>query len=276
MKKDKITLTTPAIMAALRERYAAPEYAFLDQVRSQTGYGPATIRTADGLAMSLYPSRGLELIGCEVKASRSDWLREKKDPAKAEEILRFCDRWYLVVGDESIVQDDELPPPWGLLVPGPRGGLRQKVEAPKLSAEPMTRAMLAGLLRNVSDAQKTTVQRSEIELLMTKAREEGRLAGMSMGDAGQIQRLITERDALQKMIDDFEAASGVELRFAWNAGDIGAAVKMVNQFGPSGASRRIRDMNERMCKELKVSAARMAKIEQEAIDPNVIQIPELP
>ena len=46
---------------------------------------------------------------------RSDWLRELRDPAKAEEFRRYCDRWWLVVSDCAIVKPGELPTGWGLL-----------------------------------------------------------------------------------------------------------------------------------------------------------------
>ena len=61
-------------MALLALRYAPPAYAFFEEVRAQTGY--AAGGSADGLALSLWPSRGIELHGFEVKVSRSDWLRE--------------------------------------------------------------------------------------------------------------------------------------------------------------------------------------------------------
>jgi hypothetical protein len=58
--------------------------------------------------MSLWPSRGIELHGIEIKVSRNDWLKELGDPAKADEIARFCDRWWVAAGDESIHQWDSL------------------------------------------------------------------------------------------------------------------------------------------------------------------------
>lgn len=78
-----------SVFELLRRRYPAPAWAFLEEVRNQTGYA-RTIRTADALAMSLYPSRGLHLHGFEVKVSRADWFRELNDPKKAEEIAAYC------------------------------------------------------------------------------------------------------------------------------------------------------------------------------------------
>jgi hypothetical protein len=45
---------------------------------------------ADAIARHLWPSQGLELIGFELKVSRSDWLREIKDPYKCESKKAFA------------------------------------------------------------------------------------------------------------------------------------------------------------------------------------------
>ena len=103
------------IHAAMLQRYCAPEFALLFEVGNATGF--ATNRHADAIAMSLWPSRGLALHGFEFKASRSDWVRELKDPAKAETIATFCDYWFLVESDREIVKANALPMTWGLLAP---------------------------------------------------------------------------------------------------------------------------------------------------------------
>lgn len=109
------------------------------QVRSHAGFDAR--RTCDFMAMDVWPSSGLPLHGHEIKVSRSDWLTELRDPSKAEEFRQYCDRWWLVVPDASIVRDD-LPDGWGLIV-----GTRVKVKAPKLDPKPLPRTMLACLLR---------------------------------------------------------------------------------------------------------------------------------
>jgi hypothetical protein len=82
-------------------------------VRNSTGYGD---RTCDAIAMSLWPSRGLELHGIEIKCSRGDWLHELKRPDKADKMFKYFDRWWLAVSDESVAHDYEIPPTWGLIV----------------------------------------------------------------------------------------------------------------------------------------------------------------
>ena len=102
--------TTEELRALLRKKYAAPEYALFEEVRNGTGFSRSVTRSADALAYSLWPSRGLELHGFELKISRSDWQRELLKPAKAEALQQFCDRWW-VVAPVDLVQPGELPVP---------------------------------------------------------------------------------------------------------------------------------------------------------------------
>lgn len=140
------------IFEALRKRYAPPSWAYFEEVRNGTGYARKTTRTADGLALSLWPSRGLELHGIEVKVHRSDWLRELDEPEKAEEIGRFCDRWWLACTPGVVADLAEVPIAWGLLEwDGKRW--KSKREAPKREPEPLDRLMLASLLRQASESQ---------------------------------------------------------------------------------------------------------------------------
>jgi hypothetical protein len=53
--------------------------------------------------MGLWPSRGLKLMGFEIKAGRGDWLGELRNPRKAESIARFCDQWWVVATQDVIL-----------------------------------------------------------------------------------------------------------------------------------------------------------------------------
>ncbi len=144
-------MTERQVLDLLAARYVAPEWAFLRHVANGTGRHQA--RTADGIAMNLWPSRGMELHGFEVKVYRSDWLREAKDPAKADEIAVRCHRWWVVAGDDGIVaQDDLFPQTWGLLVVR-EGALVIVREAPLLTPAPLDWTFLAAVLRRAAKAQ---------------------------------------------------------------------------------------------------------------------------
>lgn len=144
-------MTERNVLDLLAERHAAPEWAFLRHVANGTGGHKA--RTADGIAMNLWPSRGLELHGFEVKTYRSDWLRELSDPAKADEIASRCHRWWVVAGDDAVVaQADLFPQTWGLMVVREEA-LTVVREAPPLTPAPLTWEFLAGILRRAAEAQ---------------------------------------------------------------------------------------------------------------------------
>ncbi len=116
-KKHAVVITYADMLRQLEARHPKKEWAFLQQVRNSTGFASRTVRTADFLALSLWPSRGLSLHGFEAKQARGDWKREREDPAKAEEIAQYCDFWWLVVTSASIAPLDEVPETWGLLAP---------------------------------------------------------------------------------------------------------------------------------------------------------------
>lgn len=227
--------TAEDLMNLLRARYPAPEYALFSQLAN--GTGGHFSRTADAVAMSLWPSRGLELLGFEVKVSRADWHRELRNPKKAESWVKICDRWYVVVADESIVQPGELPPTWGLMLPQ-RGKLKIQVEAPKLDPEPMTRPTLAALLRKVHSV-------SPAETALAAARSAGYQEGYSAGKvannskaARDLASVQLELNTLRDAVDEFELRSGVKIRL-YDGGRLGDQVRAILDGGADRMKREL-------------------------------------
>jgi hypothetical protein len=221
-------VTTAELTMALAERYSGDAWAFLPQVRSSVGYAERTVRTADALAMGLWPSRGLELHGFEIKCERADWIKELNNPAKADKICRFCDRWWLVA-NEGIVQPGELPATWGLLCP--RGNkLVCKTEPNKCEAEPMTRLFLAAMIRGVKAyvAPKLDGFEKWKDAQFQSGREQGaRERGYEVNEAKRsLERERKDNDALRESIREFQNKSGVRID-AWSAGDVGDAVRII-------------------------------------------------
>jgi hypothetical protein len=219
----------------LQARYPAPAYALFPEVRNATGFSAS--RSADAIAMGLYPSRGLVLEGFELKVSRSDWLRELRRPEKAETIMRYCDRIWLVAATKDMVPPEELPAAWGLMVPQ-GGALRIRKQAPDRPASErreLDRAFLASLLRNAHSYIRRELQNAaHIEA----ARKEGRREGESTA-ASKVERLERAGRDLQERVERFERESGVRIADAWNIGDISAAVKMVVSGGHLDLRRRL-------------------------------------
>lgn len=145
------SMTERTMLDALRRHYdtggAARRYVVAEQVKSD-GWWDAR-RTADFIAVDLWKTGRYEIHGHEVKISRSDWLRELKEPSKAAEFAAHVNRWWIVVPDASIVRDGELPLSWGLLVLGPSGFVVAR-KAPRRDALPLTPGRLSSLLRAVA------------------------------------------------------------------------------------------------------------------------------
>lgn len=120
------------------------EWVFATHVPDAAGFDGR--RTADAVAMNMWATKGRELHGHEVKVSRADWLRELRQPDKAQAVARYMDRWWLVVPDAGIVRDGELPASWGMLVVTAEG-CRVARRAPRLQPEPLSRNFVAGLVR---------------------------------------------------------------------------------------------------------------------------------
>lgn len=122
-------------------------YVLAEHVKNAAGFNAN--RILDMMVQDLYPSTGCAIHGFEIKCSRADWLTELKDPTKAEAFRPYCDYFWLVVADRSIVRLGELPSNWGLLAPA-GFTLRAVFHAPKNeSVAPMPREMGAAFARAV-------------------------------------------------------------------------------------------------------------------------------
>jgi hypothetical protein len=215
-------LNTAQVYAALRLRFCAPEWAIFFEVPSSTGGGRGY---ADAVAMNLYPSRGLEVHGFEVKVTRSDWQRELRDPAKAEPVFRYCDRWWLVVGDAAIVKPGELPPTWGLLVPN-GNGLKIATEASRLESTPVDRPFFAALVRRACVPPESVVE-AMVQTRVLRQVEKHRPV-----EREARERVQEQHRKLQAKVLAFEQASGISIGGDWGRRDrkpehVGAAVKFI-------------------------------------------------
>lgn len=155
------------ITAALRRVYSAPEYAIFFEVVDATG--ARHTRSADAVAMSLWPSMGLGVTGFEIKVSRGDWLREKKDPSKAEAIARYCDYWNIIT-PAGLIKVEELPDAWGLMEVSEKGSIKTIKRAVKTPAVPLDRLFVASLLRNAHKVEMSQV-RAEVRQQLDDAVE---------------------------------------------------------------------------------------------------------
>ncbi len=164
-------VTSADIKAAILRRFPSQEYAVMFEVGNATG--ASARRYADAIVMSLWPSRGLDLHGIEIKVSRSDYVREAADPRKAESVARYCDKWSLYVAPGVVRDVLAVPPAWGV-EEFDGASFRTLKKAEKTDAEPLTRGFVAAMLRR-GDA----VSRDEMREFQDRARQmaEDALAG---------------------------------------------------------------------------------------------------
>lgn len=214
-------MRTSDVKAALKKKFCAPEWALFFEVTA--GTGAMASRRADAIAMNLWPSRGLAINGFEIKVSRSDWLRELKSPAKAEELAQHCDFWW-IVSPKGIVSKHELPEAWGLYEVDGRG-MSVSVQAPKIGEPVLSRNFMAALIRRAGEmdaAERQRLIREETEIIRQKA-------------AADVERRVREKMAargdLQEAVDRFERASGIKIDRYYGAEDLGRAAKIVQMIG---------------------------------------------
>lgn len=230
-------IAAPAIYAALRERYCAPEHALFFEVANGTGSNIR--RYADAVAMNLFPSRGLTLSGFEIKVSRHDWQRELKQPHKVEEgIYKYCDHWW-IVAPTGIVARPELPPTWGLIELHDKG-LRQTVAAPRLAPIALSRNFIAALLRRASEADEGLVREA------VRKKTEAWEASFET----RVQQRVDQ--ATRSLREELAAVEGIERQLGisltdWNAHEgYGRIIKAVDASGIARQWGSLRDLAQRL------------------------------
>lgn len=216
MKREKKTITAEDLVDLLGNRFCPPAWAFIPQVRNGTGFLSVT-RTADAIAMGLWPSRGLHLNGFEIKVNRGDWLGELKRPDKAEEIAQFCDFWW-IVAPKDLIKVEELPTPWGLMIPH---GKTTKIikQAEQLEPIPIDKLFLAAILRRT---QETITPQARLNAEFKEGEKRGK---------GKAQQNFEYAEGIHKELEEkvakFEKLSGVKIMDSWRVEDAAEAVKMV-------------------------------------------------
>lgn len=220
-----VKLTAEDLSAALRRRLESQGgwYQF-EEVQA----GPSAGRFADVVAVQTFWSRGIKVEAYELKVNRGDWLKELRDPEKAEAIAKHVDRFY-VVASPGVVQLAEVPEGWGLLeCRPPSNKLRQLKAAPPLQDGKRKRVslgMFIGILRAAERAWWKPTS-ADFERVAQQARLEGYDAGKRAAGDKEPADLQLELDRLRKTIREFNEKSGVQLH-EYNGGDLGAAMQVL-------------------------------------------------
>jgi len=248
-------VTSSQICEAIAATHAPPEWACFFEVGNATGY--RTRRHADAVAMSIWPSRGLILRGFEVKVSRPDYKKERRDPDKAEAIAAYCDEWYLATPPGLIADiETELPPAWGLFeLDGER--LKTRRAATRTEAKPIDRSFLAAILRRAHEMTTRGGEWIRVDSIADRL-EDAREQGSKLVPY-ESQRIDKENGQLKKVIEEFQSRTGIDINGGYSDGDVASCYRLGRLIGAKwghdmngtiDSLQRVRDHVERALSEI--------------------------
>jgi hypothetical protein len=214
------TMTALDVREALHRRYNRPSqgrpderYVCIEEARAGAGF-QGNDGQCDFLAINTWQSRGLELIGHEIKVSVSDWRSELNRPEKAERFARFCRRWYVAAPTGlagRIVH--EVPPAWGLLAVSDKGTVREVRPADAREPEDVPAWWWIGWLAQIDRQHKRRIP-TLVEQGIAEERKQ--LRAQVDAELEQRHQLTLDRDVdLRHNADRLHAATGIDLRRSW-------------------------------------------------------------
>lgn len=215
---------------ALLTKFPCDQYALMAEVSDAAGFYRSN--SADYIAVGLWPSRGLNIHGIELKSNRGDWLKELKTPKKAENIFQHCDFFWLLTIDDTIAKAEEIPTTWGWLYIK-NGKIRVKKDAPKLSPGHVDKHFLAAMLKRACDRRNyvhvNSLDEKINQLVEQKIRDQ----------TNKLEYLQSELSDINKKVKAFELHSGLDIRNTWDAEGLGKRVAMVKNHTPESFQNEI-------------------------------------
>lgn len=166
---------------------------------------PTSNRRADLIWQGCTVAGGHELVGHEIKVSRVDLLNELAEPAKSDPWQRYCDRWWLVLSDPTLVNGLEIPPSWGVM--SPPSGRRTRsmtVVAPAPQLKPIEQAPALKTLATWLHwrVQRAEADRQQAESYLNRERDLNRLLQIDLATSGR------QIGPVERMVADIVAGMG--------------------------------------------------------------------
>jgi hypothetical protein len=217
--KKPTEFNTPQVNAMIERKYAENgEYIVLFDCPDVVGTKQE--RRCDAVALGMWSRTGYKIHGFEVKVSRSDWLRELKQPKKSDPFIDKCDSWWLVTGNLNIAKPEEIPEYWGWLN-ATGSGLRIMRPARPIESNGdgvlISRKWAYSLIQrahrgSIEEIGKEVIKRLDVAMVQEKERLE---ADYARRNKDYYENMYI---ALKKRVDDAEAASGLQLE-GWRFGE---------------------------------------------------------
>lgn len=226
-KPKKLKLTSAEIREALEKSYGL-EAVLVFEVPDATGHRNKP-RRIDAIAVGCWPSRGLYLHAIEIKVSRGDFLRELKDPEKAETLVRNCDCMF-IAAPKGMVKPAELPETWGLLEVSDAGKVYKTKAATVSTRETPDHGFYVALVRAVVEQRS---EKKELEAIRSKANGDAWARAEKHFEDDRDRLMDALKDAREKL-HEFQSMAG---RFGrLNPSDVGRMLDAIQSLkGDYGA-----------------------------------------
>lgn len=180
---------------SLRRRYGGSAWTLVFEFSGPNG------RRADAFAVSRTKSNNFQIVAFEIKASRSDWLSEKKDPKKQEHFVGIADEFYVVAARKGIVSESEVPEGWGLLELKPNSErLYKEVESDltENQAGDPGRRFWAKLIQKIDNGERGGYTEADLAEARSRGYDEAK------NDEYLADRSDRELERLQQKADTFD------------------------------------------------------------------------
>ncbi|HEV8361122.1 MAG TPA: hypothetical protein VGR28_11780 [Candidatus Thermoplasmatota archaeon] len=202
-----------ALEKKLNPRYKA--WAIFREVEDEEGRG-----RADAICIGFTPKTRYEVWGCELKASRGDWVKELDNPTKSLYFFGATDRWWLIGAKPGIVKQGELPAGWGLMeLEGDR--LRVVVQAPLREKAHFDRGFLAHVIRRAFEQGESGPDGELWSLKMAREYQRGVKHGRESGENAYVAR---EYEKQKAVLVEFRRHTGIGLS-DWNVEKVGHVIR---------------------------------------------------
>lgn len=111
--EERSGMNAQQIHAAIKDLFIGG-WVYIKELRAGTGFSKASDRYLDAWLMQTYPSSPMRAVAIEIKTSRSDFLREVKQPLKRDSALRISNHFYFAC-PAGLIKESELPDEAGLI-----------------------------------------------------------------------------------------------------------------------------------------------------------------